>query len=128
MTCNSAKRNAFALVLVLAILTLIGFYMVVLAADANTILFQTNQAYLHACRQNLAASGLAWAQANMHGGDAPGQAIKLDTSAMNIRRAELAISIHPAEKGQVLVEVNTRCAAGRQNLNTTESFNIDRRL
>ena len=59
------KQNGFVLVLVIAIISLIGVEMFVLAGSSNIILFQTNDAYLEACEQNLAASGLAWAEKNI---------------------------------------------------------------
>jgi len=38
--------------------------MLVLAGGANTMLFQSDTAYLQAVERNLVASGLAWAKRN----------------------------------------------------------------
>jgi len=53
------KRDGFVLVIVIITIALIGAEMFVLTGGSNTILFQTNNAYLQACQQNLIASGLA---------------------------------------------------------------------
>jgi hypothetical protein len=114
----NAGRNGFVMLFVIAILGLTGIYMIILAGVSSTIIFQTNQAYLEACRQNLTASGLAWAKKNVN---APAGDVSLDTADMNIKKAALSIAL---QKKSLQIEINTSCSRGRQTLNSTRKFTL----
>ena len=114
------------LVLVIIALAVIGIEMFALAGVANTMQFQSNAAYLQACRRNLTASGLAWAKQNIPDktGENAYQAIKLETSEMDIRGSQLDLTISRPEQGQAEVLVKSSCSRGRQTLRGESKYEI----
>jgi hypothetical protein len=127
MKDRKKRQNGFVLVIVMVILTLIGTYMIVLTNNANTLLFQADRAYLEACDQNLAASGLAWARKNIGSTKTSTGAFELDAAAMNIRGAVIRIDVSPGEKGTSQVQISTSCSRARQSLNFTRKFTVEAR-
>jgi hypothetical protein len=119
-----ARQNGFVMIYVIVILALIAIYMIILAGESNTFIFQADRAYLEACRENLTASGLIWAKQNVN---TPGGLISLDTTDMNIKKAALSIAVSSGQKKTSQVEVNTSCSRGRQRLNSTRKFTIETR-
>jgi len=119
MKTANTRQNGFILIFVIFVLALIGIYMIILAGESNTIIFQADRAYLDACRQNLNESGLAWAKKNAN---SPSADYSLDTSAMNIKNAALKVSL---QKKPSQIEITTSCARGRQTLNTTGKFHLE---
>ena len=102
------------LVFVIAILAVIGMYMIVLARDANTIVFQTERAYMEVCGANMVASGRAWVQTN---GDMAAGTTELDTSEFGVRNSALCITQISDERGGQQAEVRSQC--GRMELSIT---------
>ena len=117
----NAGRNGFVMLFVIAILGLIGIYMIILAGESNAIIFQADSAYLEACRQNLTASGLAWAKKNVN---AQAGDVSLDTADMNIKKAALNLVL---QKKSSQIEISTSCTRGRQTINTTRKFTLQTR-
>ncbi len=58
------RQNGFVLILVITAIAAIGAEMFVLTGGANTMLFQSDTAYLQAVERTLVAIGLAWAKRN----------------------------------------------------------------
>jgi len=87
------RQKGFALVLVITAMAIIGLEMHVLTSGANTMLFQSDTAYLEACKRNLIMSGLAWAKRNVRNNNKETfeKAVELDVSKMNIRDASLIV-------------------------------------
>ena len=110
------------MLMVVSILALIGIYMIVLASDANTFIFQSDRAYLEACQQNLTASGLNWAKKNVGGSKTAIGPIELDTSGMGIKNSALRIKLSASEKGKSQVEINTSCSKARQRLSSVKKY------
>jgi len=117
----NARRNGFVMLFVIAILGLIGIYMIILAGVSRAFIFQADRAYLEACRQNLTASGLAWAKQNVN---APAGDVSLDTTNMNIKKAALNVVL---QKKSSQIEITASCTRGRQTLNSTRKFTDDTR-
>jgi hypothetical protein len=117
----NAGRNGFVMLFVIAILGLIGIYMIILAGESNALIFQADNAYLEACRQNLTASGLAWAKKNVN---VPPSDVSLDTADMNIKKAALNVAL---QKKSSQIEITTSCTRGRQTINTTRKFTLQNR-
>jgi hypothetical protein len=115
----NAGRNGFVMLFVIAVLGLIGIYMIILASESNAIIFQADRAYLEACRQNLTSSGLAWAKKNVN---APAGDVSLDTADMNIKKAALNVVL---QKKSPQIEISTSCSRGRQTLNSTRKFTLE---
>ncbi len=122
-----ARNNGFVMLIVISILALIGIYMIVLASDANTFIFQADRAYLEACRQNLTASGLAWARKNANTSMTTAAAVELDTADMGIKEAVLSVKLFVAEKGKSQVEIKTSCSKARQRLSSVKKLAIETR-
>jgi hypothetical protein len=58
LTMKKQRQKGFALVLVITAMAVIGLEMYVLTGGSNTMLFQSDTAYLEACKRNLITSGL----------------------------------------------------------------------
>ncbi len=123
---NRKSQNGFVLILVITAIAVIGIEMFALASVANTMQFQSNTAYLQACRRNLTASGLAWARQNIpdKAGESAPQAIKLDTGEMNIRGSDLNLTISRPSQTQAEVLIKTSCSRGRQTLRGESRYEI----
>jgi ABC-type Na+ efflux pump permease subunit len=113
--------------IVVAILALIGIYMIVLASESNIFGFQADRAYLEACQQNLTASGLAWAKKNANTSMTTAAAVELDTADMGIKKAALSVKLSVAEKGKSQVEIETSCSKARQRLSSVKKLAIETR-
>ena len=114
----SRVRSGFVLLVVILVMAIIGIEMSILGSIANTMQFQSQTAYLQACRRNLTASGLAWARQNIPnkaGEGVPG-AIKLSTGEMDIRGSELDLTISRPPEKEAEVLIKTSCSRGRQML------------
>jgi hypothetical protein len=123
---NNRKRNdGFIMLIVICILALIAIYMIILTSDANTFIFQSDRAYLEACRQNLTASGLNWANKNISDLKPTTSTIELNTADIGIKTAALSVKLTAGEKGKYQVEINTSCSKARQRLCSVKKFTIE---
>jgi hypothetical protein len=119
------RNNGFVMLIVASILALIAIYMIVLASDANTFIFQSDRAYLEAYRQNLTASGLAWAKKNADTAMTTAADVELDTADMGIKNSALSVKLSAGEKGKSQVEIKTSCSKARQQLHSIKKFAIE---
>ena len=117
------RQNGFVLVLVIATIGLIGAEMFILTGISNSILFQADTAYLEACEQNLAASGLAWVRKNS-GKENIDKTIKLDVSDMDISRSTLSVTIEEPKSEEAKVRISTSCTCGRQTFAHSDKYRI----
>lgn len=120
------EQNGFALILVIMAIALIGVVMFVLTEDANTMMFQSDMAYLDAVERNLVASGLAWAKQNIKDKNKEtfDKTVKLDVTYMNIRNATLSVVIGTAKNDEVELELSTLCSRGRRTLRHHYKYKI----
>jgi hypothetical protein len=120
-------RNGFVLLFVIIIIALIGIQLSVLAAVANIISYQSDEAYLEACERNMRASGLAWARHNIENktGNIFNQPVKLDISEMEIRDSFLNVTINTGARKQPEVRINTLCTRGRQIIKRDKKYKIE---
>jgi len=118
------RQNGFALILVIVVIALIGVVVFLLTEDANTIVFQSDMAYLEAVERNLIASGLAWAKQNIKNGskDICHKDIALDVTGLNIRVATLSVVIGTPTDNRV--EVSTSCSRGRRTFRHNDKYKI----
>ena len=128
MNTGNARQGGFIMLIVIAILALIGLYMIILASDANIFGFQADRAYLEACQQNLTASGLNWAKKNVGTSKTAIGPIELDTSDMRIKNAVLRVKLTAGEKGKSQVEIDASCSKARQRLSSVKKFTVETRL
>ena len=120
------EQNGFVLILVIVAIAFIGVVMFVLTEDANTMIFQTDMAYLEAVERNLVASGLAWAKQNIkdENKETFDNTIKLDVTYMNIRNATLSLVIGTAKNDEVELELSTSCSRGRRTFRHHDKYKI----
>jgi len=120
------KRNkGFVLLLVIMLIAMFGIIVSILTEASNTMVFQSNKAYLRSCERNLIASGLAWSKINIQKdiGEIPGKMIELDVTEMNIRGSSLSVNINPPQT-QPQVQIRTSCSRGRQTLTDDRTYTI----
>jgi len=124
---KKSGQKGFVLIFVIMMIAIIGIEMFVLADIANTMQFQSQNAYLKACRRNLLASGLVWANENTRekSGEIFGKTIQLDVSKMNIRASALDVTMSIASDEEAEVQINTSCSRGRQTLKGTGKYRIE---
>ncbi len=121
------RRRGFVLILVIMAIIVIGIEMFALSGIANTMQFQSQNAYLKACRRNLLASGLLWANENTRekSSEIFNRTIQLDVSKMNIRASALGVTASIASDEEVEVQIYTSCSRGRQTLKGTGKYRIE---
>jgi len=120
------RQKGFVMILVIIAIALIGVVMFGLTEDANTMIFQSDIAYLEAVERNLVTSGLAWAKENVKDETKEifNKTIKLAITDMNIRNATLSIVIGTAENEEIGLEVSTSCSRGRRTLKHHDKYKI----
>jgi hypothetical protein len=120
------RQNGFVLVIVIMAIAIMSVAMFTLSDIVKTMQFQSQTAYLRACRRNLQASGLVWAKENIRNksGEILDKTIQLDVSKMNIRVSALDVTIRRASDNQAEVQVNTSCSRGRQTLKGSDKYGI----
>ena len=124
---KNQKRRGFVLIIVIIAIMVIGIEMFALSGIANTMQFQSQNAYLKACRRNLLASGLLWAKENNRkkSSEIFDKTIQLDVSKLNIRDSALDVTINIASEKEVEVQINTSCSRSRQTLKGTGKYRIE---
>lgn len=123
---KNPQQNGFVLILVIAAIALIGAMMIVLTDSANKILFQSDTAYLQACRRNLVTSGLTWAKRNIknESKETFNRTIELDVTSMSISGATLSVNIDIPKDQEAEVRINTSCSRVRRTLRHNEQYRI----
>jgi hypothetical protein len=121
------RQHGFVLILVIMAIIVMGIEMFALSGIASTMQFESNDAYLKACRRNLLASGLVWAKENTRekSGEIFDKTIQLDVSQMKIRDSALNVTIHRTLDGQAEVQIDTSCSRGRRTLKGTGKYGIE---
>lgn len=126
---KTSRNKGFVLMLVVTAIGLIGAIMIVLTAGANTMMFQSDTAYLQATEYNLMASGSAWARLNIRG-ESPetfNRTITLDLANMNIRGSSLTVAVGAPIGNRVEVQINTSCTRGRRTQAHTKKSTLELR-
>ena len=121
------RQNGFVLILVITAIAAIGAEMFVLTGGANTMLFQSDTAFLRAVERNLAASGLAWAKRNIRNESREifNRTIELDVSNMDIRNSTLTVTTGIPAAKKVEVQINTSCSRGRQTIRHNGKYRVE---
>jgi type II secretory pathway pseudopilin PulG len=124
---KKTKQNGFVLILVIVAIAVVGVQMSVLTDIANTMQFQSQNAYLKACERNLLASGLVWAKENARkkSSEIFDKTIRLDVSKLNIRDSALDVTINIASDEEAEVRIDTSCSRSRQTLRETAKYRIE---
>ncbi len=124
---KNQRRRGFVLILVIMAIIVIGIEMFALSGIANTMQFQSQNTYLKACRRNLLASGLLWANENTRekSSEIFDKTIQLDVSEMNIGASALDVTMSITSDEEAEVQINTSCSRGRQTLKGTGKYRIE---
>ena len=124
---ENKRKNGFVLILVIMAIALIGIEMFVLTGVSNTMLFQSNTAYLQACERNLVTSGLAWAKQQIKSQSKKNldRTIRLDVTETDIRGSTLAVFIRIPTDKEPEVQINASCTRARRTLRHDDKYRIE---
>ncbi len=139
LNMKKPRQKGFVLILVITAMAIIGLEMYVLAGGANTMLFQSDMAYLKACERNLVTSGLAWAKQNIRNksretfektveldvGKMPSNAgFRLKPAVGGIRGSTLIVTISIPTGEEPQAQINTRVSRGRRTFRGDGKYKI----
>jgi hypothetical protein len=123
---KNTRRKGAALVLAITAMAIIGLEMHVLSSGSNIMLFQSDRAYLEACKRNLIMSGLAWAKRNIRNNTTETfeKSTELSVGRLNIKDSNLIVTISiPADK-EPQAQINVSCSRSRRTLKSDEKYQI----
>ena len=123
---KKARNNGFVLILVITAMAIIGLEMHVLTSGANTMLYQSDRAYLNACKRNLITSGLAWSKRNIQNNSTEtfDKAIELDVGKLNINDSSLIVTISLPTNQQPQAQINVSCSRSRRTFKSDKKYQI----
>ena len=124
---KKTRQNGFILILVIVSIALIGAVMFVLTDDSNTMLFQSDRAYLRAVQRNLVASGLAWARHSVKTQrmETFNKPVELDITNLNSRGSALTVTIDAAADRKPQVQIDASCTRARCTLTSRDKYQIN---
>ncbi len=123
---KKTRQKGFALVLVITAMAIIGLEMHVLSSGANTMLYQSDRAYLEACKRNLITSGQAWAKRNIRNNNTEilEKSVELDVGKLNIKDSSLIVTISVPTNKEPQAQINVSCSRSRQTFKSDEKYQI----
>lgn len=124
---KKAKENGFILMVIIVQIASAAMFVLVLSASTNSMIYQTNTAYIKACQENLSASGLAWAKGSIrkNGGKIFGQTIEIDVLKMDLAHSSLNVNIQRGEGKTANIVIDSSVSAGRQKSNRSNRYVIE---
>ena len=123
---KAIHNHGFAMLFVIVIITAVAVALFVLTDDTNTLIFQTDRAYLQAVRRNLTASGLAWAQKAGRSVDPPktDRPITLDVLSLTAHEATLTVTLAKTTGDAGRAEVAASCTRKRRTLKSHNTYTL----
>ena len=123
---KKTRQKGFALVLVITALAIIGLEMHILSSGANTMLYQSNRAYLEASKRNLITSGQAWAKRNIRNNsiDTFEKTVELDIDKLNIKDSSLTVTISVPPDKEPQAQIKVSCSRSRQTFKSDKKYQI----
>jgi len=123
---KQTRQKGIALVLVITALAIIGLEMHILSSGANTMLYQSNRAYLEASKRNLITSGQAWAKQNFRNNniDTFENSVELDIGKLNIKDSSLTVTISTPTNKEPQAQINASCSRSRQTFKSDKIYQI----
>ncbi|MCP4612398.1 MAG: hypothetical protein GY845_27185 [Planctomycetes bacterium] len=123
---KKTRQKGIALVLVIVALAIIGLEMHILSSGANTMLYQSNRAYLEASKRNLITSGQAWAKQNIRNNniDTFEKTVELNIAKLNIKDSSLTVTITVPTNKEPQAQINVSCSRSRQTFKSNEIYQI----
>ena len=122
------RRRGFVLIIVVVVIALMGAQLLVLSGISNSILFESETAYLEAVERNRSASGLAWAGQNAKGQskDAFNKPVQLDLTGIGVPDTALTVTIGAPKENKARVQIKTSCGFGeRRTLRHSGQYDIE---
>jgi len=115
------------MILVIVSIALIGAVMFVLTDDSNTMLFQSDRAYLRAVQRNLVASGLTWARHSVKNQrtEAFNKPVQLDITNLNTHGSALTVTMDAAADRKPQVQIDASCTRARRTLTSQNKYPIE---
>ena len=126
---KQGERSGFAIILAVTAVALVGAAVFVLTDTCNSLMFESNMAYLQACNRNLSASGLSWARQNQDklGDSGPNEGIQLDVERLGIPAGNLKIAPLKDREKVLRVQIDTQCGRNKKKLKRTCNYLITTR-
>ena len=126
---KQAQRNGYAIILAVAAVALVGAAVFVLADTSDTLMFDSDLAYLQACNRNLSASALAWASQNQDKLRDSGRSegIQLDVERLEIPAGNLNVAPLKAREKGLSVQIDTQCGRNKMKLERTCNYLVTTR-
>jgi len=126
LNMKNSRRKGAALVLAITAMAIIGLEMHVLSSGSNIMLFQSDRAYLEACKRNLITSGLAWAKRNIRNNSTETfeKSTELSAGRLNIKDSSLIVTISIPTNKEPQAQINVSCSRSRRTLKSDEKYQI----
>jgi hypothetical protein len=123
---KNKRQKGVALILAIVAMAIIGLDMHVLSSGTNTMLYQSDRAYLEACKRNLIMSGLNWAKLNTKNNNSETfeKSVKLDVKNLNIRDSSLNVTVSIPTNEELQAQINVSCSRSRRTLRSNEKYQI----
>ncbi len=123
---KNTRRKGAALVLAITAMAIIGLEMHVLSSGSNIMLYQSDRAYLEACKRNLITSGLAWAKRNIRNNSTETfeKSTELDVSKLNISDSSLIVTINMLTYEEPQAQINVSCSSKRRTIRSDKKYQI----
>ena len=120
------RQKGAALVLAITAMAIIGLEMHVLSSGTNTMLYQSDRAYLEACKRNLVISGLAWAKRNLQNNNVEtfGKRVELDVGNLSIKDSSLIVTINIPNNEEPQAQINVSCSRSRRTIRSDKKYQI----
>ncbi len=123
---NHSRQKGAALVLAITAMAIVGLEMHVLSSGSNTMLFQSDRAYLEACKRNLITSGLAWAKRNIQNNSTETfeKSVELNVGKLNIKDSSLIVTIRIPTNEEPQAQINVSCSRSRRTLKSDKKYQV----
>jgi hypothetical protein len=124
---TNINRKGFVLLVVIMTLAMLGTQTFILTSGSNTMLFESNNAYLEASRRNLTASALAWAKKSLKNQNSQffNKETKLNLDDIELESSSLSVIIEKVEDKNAQVQVNVSVSRGRQTINHRKKYRLE---
>jgi hypothetical protein len=121
---KNINDKGLVIIMVVVIMALIGTTLLYLSSSSNTMIFQTNDAYLKACQRNLITSGLTWAKSNIkkNNNEYFDKMIELNIIDVNLPKSNLAAKIISKTNNSREVQIISSSSSGKHNIKSDNFF------
>jgi hypothetical protein len=122
--CRS--RKGLVILFVVIIIAMTGSALLYLSSASNTMIYQSNNAYLKVCQRNLITSGLEWAGKNIQNGNSQNfdTMTELNIADMNMPNSSLQVKITGKTDQQKEIQIRTSNNFGRHHFKSDDTFII----